>query len=165
METPTEEVPQLTVGGKFQWSNLPTWGKFVGGAVAGFLMLVHPAWQHWRVGKAETDAKIAEFNAQQAKSKADTGSKESNVGWTLIAPQVNDHEARLHALEVAAARALPRGRAARRPIPVVVAPKPRPLPPTLKAAVVQAETKPAAPTPVPPAAPTPAPPRTSDASP
>ncbi len=161
----TEEVNPVLVGDKVQWANLSTRAKILGGAVATFILAVWPTYQVMRVQKVESDAKIADIKAQAAKKQADEGAKESNAGWKAIAPRVDDHETRLHALELAAARAQPRGKAARRPIPVIVAPKARPLPPSLKAAVAQAEAKPQPPPPVAPATPTQAPTRAPDASP
>jgi len=134
----TDENPPINVGGHIQWSNLPTWGKWAGGAVAGFLLIAQPVWSHLRISKAEDDARIAAIKARSAEATTAVDKKEADSGWQLLKPRIESLEAWKHAEEVKAARELKRGQ--RRP--VSVPPAPKPLPPTLKAAQEQVQRAP-----------------------
>lgn len=144
--TPTDENPPLTVGGHFQWKNLPIWGKWVGGAVAAFILAVLPAIQQWRASKAEDAAKVAQARAEAADNRAAQAKGATEGTYQVVTkPVLEDHEARIRRLELAAARAERRpGRRAQAPIPVVVAPKPAPLPKDTNAAsaLLRAKTAP-----------------------
>ena len=132
----TDENPPIAVGGHIQWSNLPTWGKWAGGAVAGFLLVAQPVWSHLRISKAEDDAKIAAIKARSAEAITAVDKKEADSGWLLLKPRIEALETWKHDYEVREARALAKRQ--RRPV-VVVPPAPKPLPPTLKAAKEQVQ--------------------------
>lgn len=128
----TDEHPPVKVGGRFQWSNLPRYGKWIGTALVALLALATPAvlssWQSYRITRAETEAKVAEAEgrARQAKQSAE-------AGFQVTKEYVQILEHRLTALEAATKRAPGR----RRPLPVVAPPKPKPLPSSLNAAEAQ----------------------------
>lgn len=152
--TPTQEIPPLRVGGSIQWGNLPFWGKLAGGAVVAFLTVVWPYIQHWRISKAEDDAKIADIKAKAADDRARQAKSATEGTYQVVTkPKLEELEERVHVLEVAAARAAKTpGHRTQRPIPVVVAPKPAPLPRDTNAAEAILKAQQAAVTPPPPRA-------------
>lgn len=141
------------MGGKFQWGNLPIWGKWLGGAVAAFLMAVWPIWQHLRIEKADADAKIAEDKAHAAAAIGMQAKQAAEGGYQVTKPYMESLEHRVSVLEAAAKRAQPAHGTARRPIPVIAPARPKPLPHDLNAAEAQIQkgAPPAAPVQVKPA--------------
>jgi hypothetical protein len=135
----TDEHPPLQVDGHFQWRNLPTYAKWLAAALAVFAGVANPLWSHWRISRAQDDAKVAEIKARTATATTTLDKAEADSGWKLLKPRVEALEAWKHEREVAEARAEAARRKAlqRRPVPVVVPPAPKPLPPTLKAALEQ----------------------------
>jgi hypothetical protein len=126
----TDENPPVSVGGHIQWQNLPTWGKWAGGAVAGFMLTVWPAWQHIRTTRVQEDAIVAKQKAVEAASGVAQDKAEVDLGWKAMIPRLTALEAKEHAREVKEAQTQKR---TRRTSPIVVPPAPKPLPSTLKA--------------------------------
>lgn len=128
----TQENPPLVRDGRFQWSNLPIYAKWIAGA----LLIIGPAVGSsigaYRVNKAETAEKVAaaEAKAQQAKNA-------SEAGFQLTKEYVLALEHRISVLELAAKRAQPTGGRVRRPVPVATVPRPAPLPADLNKAEAQ----------------------------
>lgn len=135
----TEENPPVSVGGHIQWSNLPVWGKWLGGAVAAFFVAVMPVLQQWRASRAEEAARVAEIKAakvaERAKEAQGTGTQAKSAaesGYQVSRPWIENLDRRLSALEAAQARAARKAGARRSQIPAPQ--KPKPLPPDLNAA-------------------------------
>lgn len=134
MASTTEENPPLEVAGKIQWGNI---AKIVAAAIAVLGPALTGAISSYRINKAETETKVAEAKRQAAQAK-----NASEAGYQVVVPRVEDHEKRLRVLEIAAERAqAKRGHPTRHPIPVVVAPKPAPLPRDLNTAERQIYSK------------------------
>lgn len=121
---PTDENPPITVGGRVQWTNA---GKLIAALLAVLVPAITSAVSSYRLSQLETDQKVSEAKKQAAQAK-----NSSEAGYQVVKPKLESLEERVRRLEVAAQRA--QKGPARKVLPVVVTPKPAPLPRDLNTA-------------------------------
>jgi hypothetical protein len=134
----------VRVGGRFQWNNLPKYGKWIGGGLFALVSVGWPAINYVRLQNAETSAKIAEYKAREADKAGAVTKEEGRAGYKLLVEDVEALKAWKRDQEAAAVKkaAAKRRDQGRRPREVVAIPPPKPLPPSLPAALAEVKSAP-----------------------